>query len=224
LKILMKYPSRHILFLNSHYPSRENSFYLRLIKGGYKIAVDGGIRFFRKHKLTPDLLIGDFDSAPMMSSKYLSRFEVIRHPSQKDKTDSQLALELSLERGAEFIDICGGIAIDEIDHTLGNIFLLELVNKFNRRNSRNVLARLISPGITVYLLHDNSTVLHAHKGDYLSVIPLSDGSELEFSGLKYPAPRKRLQTGDSLTLRNQFKSSRCNIRITGKAIVAVISK
>ncbi|MEW5924437.1 MAG: thiamine diphosphokinase [Candidatus Zixiibacteriota bacterium] len=220
----MIYPSRHIIFLNSRYSASENKFYLRLLRGGYKIAVDGGIRFFRKNKLTPDLLIGDFDSAPKMSRKYLSRFEVIRHPSRKDKTDSQLAVELSLERGAKTIDICGGIAHTEIDHTLGNIFLLDLVNKWNRRNKLDVAARLISSCNMVYLFQDQSTVLNARRGDFLSIIPLSDGVRIEYSGLEYPVPEKPLTTGDSLTLRNYFKSSRCHLKISGRAVVTIISK
>lgn len=219
----MKYPSRHTIFLNNRYSAEENDFYLGLLKGSYKIAVDGGIRFFRKNRLTPDLLIGDFDSAPRMSRKYLSQFEVIRHSSKKDKTDSQLALELSLERGAESIEICGGIAHSEVDHTLGNIFLLELVNKWNRRNKLDVAARLIGPRNMVYLLEDKSVILNARKGDYLSIVPLSEGVEVEYSGLEYPAPPGPLKVGDSRTLRNNFKSNRCHLKISGRAIAVIIA-
>lgn len=198
------------------------AFYMSLLKGAFHIAVDGGIRFFLKNKLRPDILIGDFDSAPRMSQKYLSSIEVIRHPEHKDKTDSQLALELALERGAECIDICGGITADEIDHTLGNIFLLDLVNKYNKRHGCRVIARLIGPNNIVYLLHNNSIALKARRDDCLSVIPLSESVKLDFNGLSYPPPAKPLKFGDSLTLRNKFKNARCHIDIHGKAIVVIV--
>jgi len=219
----MKIPSRHILFLNSRYRAADNAFYLELLKSGYRIAVDGGVRFFLKNNLRPDVLIGDFDSAPRLSKKYLSGIEVLRYPSKKNKTDSQLALELALKRGARSIIICGGLESSEIDHTMGNIFLLDLVNRFNKKQGKKCLARLISPTSSVYLLHNDSVVLNSQAGNYLSVIPISESVALDFSGLAYPPPKKRLKLGDTLSLRNRFKGRRCRLKVSGKAVVVVIS-
>jgi len=220
----MKIPSRHVLFLNSRYKKSNNAFHLKLLKGSYHIAVDGGIRFFLKNNIQPDVLIGDFDSAPRMSAKYLSGFEIVRHPSHKDKTDSQLAVELALERGAGEIEICGGLGSTEIDHTLGNIFLLDIVNKHSRKQNKNVKARLINSSNSVYLVDNDFILLRAAVGDYLSVIPMSEFVALDFTGLVYPPPKRRLKFGDTLSLRNQFKHDRCRLHIRGKAIVVVIKK
>ena len=220
----MRRSSKHILFLNNRYHGKDDGFHLGLLKGKYSIAVDGGIRFFLKNKIHPDVLIGDLDSAPRSSRKYLSKFEVITHPTAKDKTDSHLALELSLERGAESVDICGAVGRSEMDHTLGNIFLLDIVNKFNRAQGVRVSARIISPVQELYLVDNGLIELRGRRGDYLSVIPVSDEIELKFSGLVYSAPNKPIKFGDSLSLRNEIRGGKCRIDVRGKAVVVRISR
>jgi thiamine pyrophosphokinase len=221
----MKKSDKYILFLNNRYPAKDNGFYLKLLKNKIAIAVDGGIRFFLKNKITPDLLIGDFDSAPRLSKKYLSRFEVIKHPAEKNKTDSQLALEIALSRGARQIEICGGFATDEIDHTLGNIFLLELVNKYEKKHDQKIETSVIGPTQKVFLIENNSVSLTGDRGDYISIVPLSGKIKLDFEGLKYRPPSRPLIFGDSRTLRNQLLGRICRISIKGgKAVVIIVKK
>jgi thiamine pyrophosphokinase len=220
----MKFPRRYSLFLNNRYNPEENGFYLKRMKGAITVAVDGGIRFFRKNKIYPDILIGDFDSSPPLSKKYLANIEVISYSPKKDKTDSQLALEMALKRGARKIEIYGAIGKSEIDHTLGNIFLLELVNKFNRDNRRKVSARLVGPKTELALLDNDMAEFEGQKGDYFSIIPLSVNPRVEFAGLKYPYPKRPLRIGDSLSLRNEFLSRGVRVKIDGKAVIVVIHK
>jgi len=122
------------------------------------------------------------------------------------------------------IEICGALGNREVDHVLGNIFLLDLVNKFNENRHTKISARVIAPRETIYLANNSALNLAGKRGDYISIIPLSDGVMLDFDGLVYPPPRRPLEFGDSLTLRNELKGGRCRIRIKGKAAVAMISK
>ena len=209
------------LFLNNKYSSKDNRFYLSRIKHSITVAVDGGIRFFLKNKIYPNILIGDFDSAPRLSKKYLSNMEVLSFPSQKDKTDSHLALELALRRGAGQIEIFGAVSETEIDHTLENIFLLELVNKFNQLNSAKVHASIISARTEIRLLENASALFRGQKGDYVSAIPLSNTVRAKYIGLLYPPPKSGLRFGDSLSLRNQLLGKTCKIKITGKALIVI---
>ncbi|UCD95063.1 MAG: thiamine diphosphokinase [Candidatus Zixiibacteriota bacterium] len=220
----MRRCGRHILFLNNRYYGKDNGFHLGLLKGKYSIAVDGGIRFFLRNKIHPDVLVGDLDSAPRLAKHYVANFEVIMHPSAKDKTDSHLALELSLERGAESIDICGAVGRTEMDHTLGNIFLLDIVNKFNRAHKRNVSVRIVSPAQELYLVDNGCIELKGRTGDHISVIPLSDEIRLKLSGLVYPAPKKPVKFGDSLTLRNMLRGGKCRIDVSGRAVVVWLTR
>jgi thiamine pyrophosphokinase len=183
------------------------------------VAVDGGIRFFLKNRIRPDILLGDFDSAPRLTKKYLAPIEIVRHPQEKDKTDSHLAVDLALSRGAKTIEIFGGTSADEIDHALGNIFLLEIINRWKKAKNTHIAARLLSPKTEVYLLHDDKISLNGNTGDFLSILPLSDKTSINFSGLKYPPPRVRLSLGNSLPLRNEFSAKTCRIAIGGKAVI-----
>jgi thiamine pyrophosphokinase len=218
----MKKNDRYLLFLNNHYEKNDFDFYRRRISGAVTVAVDGGIRFFMKKKIKPDILIGDLDSAPRLSKKYLDGIELITFPSRKDKTDSQLALELALSRGADRIEIFGAIGHSEIDHTLGNIFLLELVNKFNRDNHKKIAARIIGPNYELAMLENGSAEFVGRQGDYLSVIPLSASPKISYAGLIYSAPQSPLRIGHTLSLRNQLKSPKAKVKIVGKAIVTLI--
>ncbi len=211
--------SRYILFLNNHYSAKDNEFYLALLKGQSTIAVDGGVRFFIKNKIIPDYLLGDFDSAPRIPKGLRDKTTVIAHPSHKDKTDSQLAVEMALENGASEIIICGAASIDEIDHTLGNVFLLELIADIASKSKRKVNAKLVHPRWEVFLAQNEAVAVTGRPDDYLSILPFSSGCRVEFSGLSYPAPKRALKVGDTISLRNQLAGSRARIKIRGKALV-----
>lgn len=208
-----------ILFLHNKYPAKDNKFYLALTKNKTTIAVDGGVRFFLKNKIIPDVLIGDFDSSPRLSNKFLQKTETLAYPSRKDKTDSHLAIELALRRGARKIDICGAVSSTEIDHTLSNIFLLDLVNRYCDKSGSKVAARIISPGFRIHLLDSNSVSIEGCPGDLVSILPLNDKAKITFDGLEYPAPKRPVNIGDSLTLRNRLKGKRSLIRSRGRAVV-----
>ncbi len=220
----MKDLKKYIIFLNNKYGRTDNNFYLKQLGGKISVAADGGIRFFRKNKIIPDILIGDFDSAPRLSKKYLNNIEVIQHPQKKNKTDSQLAVELTLERGAGVIEICGALSNSEIDHALGNIFLLELVNKYKKKNQSDVSAYIIDSRKKIFLIKNESIEIIGKPGNYISIIPLEDNCRIDFHGLAYPPPNKKLLMGDSLTLRNQFKNKRSKIRASGKIVIVTYSE
>jgi len=220
----MKNRKRYIIFLNNIYSGKDNDFYLKRLRGKITVAVDGGIRFFRKNKIVPDILIGDFDSAPRLSKKYLNKIEVIQHPQKKNKTDSQLAVELVLERGAGAIEICGALSNSEIDHTLGNIFLLELINKHKKKNRDDISACIIDSEKYIFLIDDESIEIKGKPGDYISIIPIEYNCRVDFRGLVYPPPKGKLRLGNSLTLRNQFKDRQVIIKSTGKIVIVTYSE
>jgi len=219
----MRRSEKYILFLNNRYSGRENEFYLRLLRGKTRVAVDGGIRFFRKNNIYPDIFIGDFDSAPRLSAEYLSHFEVIAYPSAKAKTDGQLAVETALERGARRIVMCGAVGQAEIDHTLGNIFLLELVNRHNRRRKVSVDSEIISPTERVRLVDNGRMDIAGRRGDFVSIIPLTGRVTVDFDGFVYPVPKRSLHLGETYSLRNRLARSKGWVEIAGRAIVVHIS-
>ena len=155
---------------------------------------------------------------PQLPANYLEGVEILEYPTDKDKTDSQLALELALERNASYIEICGGWG-DEIDHALGNVFLLELVNRKNKEQIRNVKASFVTAKSEVLLVEDDTIVIAGAPGDILSVLSISEKILLQYDGLKYPAPNGGVVFGSSLTLRNVLVKEQCRINVKGKALI-----
>lgn len=69
-----------------------------------------------------DFVVGDFDSTKEKS--FCSRAKIIRVPAEKDETDTQLAINIALENGADELYIIGGLS-GRLDHTLSNLYLIE---------------------------------------------------------------------------------------------------
>ena len=81
------------------------------------ICCDAGFTAAKRRGITPDLLIGDFDSyrEPLPDS-----VETLRFPVEKDDTDSMLALREGLRRGYRRFVLLFALG-GRLDHTLGNL-------------------------------------------------------------------------------------------------------
>ena len=89
----------------------------------YIIACDSGLRLVDALGLTPDLIVGDFDS----SARPDTDIETIVLPCEKDDTDTVYAAREALSRGFdEFLLL--GAAGGRLDHTLGNIAVLLMLD------------------------------------------------------------------------------------------------
>lgn len=84
--------------------------------GDFIIAADGGWLACRKAGITPDLLLGDFDSL----STQPDFPNILRVPVEKDDTDTMLAVKTGLERGETEFHIYGGMGGRRTDHTIAN--------------------------------------------------------------------------------------------------------
>ena len=80
----------------------------------FLIAADGGLRHVQSLGLTPDAVIGDFDSLGYVPE------QAVVYPVEKDDTDAMLAVKLGLERGFKRFVIYGGMDGKRLDHTVAN--------------------------------------------------------------------------------------------------------
>lgn len=93
---------------------RQNDFY---------ICCDSGLKHREGLGIVPDLIVGDFDSHV---NPHLD-VETITLPREKDDTDTAFAVKEALRRGFQdflLVGIIGG----RLDHTLGNLSLLLLLD------------------------------------------------------------------------------------------------
>lgn len=90
--------------------------------GALVIAADGGLSVLQQQGITPDVILGDFDSYPEVPLQ-TEDTEVLVYPVEKDDTDMLLAAKYGLSKGCQCFYLYGGIG-GRLDHTLANIQML----------------------------------------------------------------------------------------------------
>lgn len=125
--------------LDACYHPAENDFILCADRG-WKLALDAGIE--------PNAVISDFDS---YEGADLPVKCLMRHPVEKDDTDTMLCVKYALEQGMRDILIIGGMG-GRLDHTVANLqtmlFAAKRGAKIEMRDGSNRLHMLSSPDFT----------------------------------------------------------------------------
>ncbi len=206
-----------IIFVHGVYKTEHLSFYRKLCRSRIKIAVDGGLKFFLKARIVPDLLMGDLDSLHRIPKDLPRRTRVITFPSRKDKTDLQLALEYCLNEKAGSIDIVLP-TLGAPDHFLGNMMLVNLVDKLKHTRAYPKI-RFVNIRYEIVFVPDRSETFVDCRGDVVSVIPLSHRIVLTCHGTEYDVQNAAVRLGDTRSLRNRIVSRKATFSVKGKALV-----
>jgi thiamine pyrophosphokinase len=183
----------------------------------YVIACDGGSTHCIKASVTPDIVIGDLDSAniEVISALKNNGIEVITYPTHKDNTDMELGLKLAVDKGFKDIYIFGGIG-SRLDHTLANIHILN-------QAPQNVSAWLINEHNKVTLVSDSLT-LTAKKGSLVSLIPLTTSVKVTTSGLEYPLTDYNMTVGYALGVSNTVLSNKFSVNVKDGILIVILSQ
>jgi thiamine pyrophosphokinase len=142
------------------------------------IAADSGYSNAKTLGDSVQILVGDLDS--LDQSKIDGKPEIITVPAEKDFTDTQLAVETALKRGADDIVIIGGIS-GRLDHTLSNLAILKDLS------DRGIYALMADGKNRVRYIRSTSTLIARSGYTYLSLI--ADGDKVKgvsIEGCKYP--------------------------------------
>jgi thiamine pyrophosphokinase len=188
------------------------------------IAVDRGLGFCHCHKITPDAVVGDFDSVDdQVVQSYLGRPDVAvrRLCPQKDDSDTQSAFHLAVEMGASQITILGGIG-SRLDHVLANLELLSYGLTLGIRSCMVDAQNLIwaSEGPRVVLKRKEQW------GKYVSMFALGGPVEgLTLEGFLYPLEDHCLTSRDcGLTVSNEIQAEEAVITFRKGCLLLVMSK
>lgn len=162
--------------------------------GELLIAADGGYQRLAEWGISPHLVVGDFDSAPVPAD----RDRVVRLPRIKDETDVGFALGEGLSRGYRRFLILGGLG-GALDHTLANLQLLAgLVH-------RGGFALLAGGGQCAAALQGGRLLFSSPPPGRISVFAAGDrAGGVTLEGLRYPLDRAELTMGFPLGVSNEF--------------------
>lgn len=184
--------------------------------GDLKIAADGGYKNAMRFVNRVDIILGDFDSIDEYKAD--EDTEIIKVPAEKDFTDTQMAVETAITRGADEIVIIGGLS-GRLDHTLSNISILE--DLWKRR-----IHALITDGNNRIRFIDSTSTLIAKSGyKYLSILLASEKAKgVSAEGCKYPLKNAKLQRNVQYAVSNEIDGNCALISVRKGSIYIVESK
>lgn len=171
------------------------------------IAADAGYRNAKALGERVDVLVGDFDSLEQVPGD--EGMEVRRVPEEKDLTDTQIALEIAVEKGADQVTIIGGLS-GRLDHTLSNLSILEDMNE------RHIYGYITDGQNRVHFIRSTSTLIARSGYKYVSLIAADEKVKgVSVEGCKYPLKN------ETLNRRLQFAVSN---EITGNVTLISVKK
>ncbi len=184
------------------------------------ICADSGANHAYRWGLTPDVICGDLDSIDESVRFYFEDLgvEFISYPVDKDWTDTELAIEVALERGGTdlvFVGLDGG----RIDHLFTNYLLIA-------RMSQKARMRILSEQSWTYFLNDryNSLYLEGALGKTVSAIPLMESTGICYAGLKYPLTDEQLDFGTSRGMSNVATQDTVSIRFNSGLLMVIVNE
>ena len=169
----------------------------------FLLAADGGLRHLQSLGLTPDEILGDFDSlgyVPENSSRF---------PVEKDDTDSMLAIRRGLALGYREFWLYGSLDGPRLDHTAANYQALQYLA------DHHAFGYLIGKDYLVTVVKNGSLRFPAGCRGTVSVFcPGSDAHGVTLKGLYYPLENAVLTSGFPLGVSNHFTGQAAEIAVT----------
>ena len=187
--------------------------------GAYIIACDGGLRHCRAMMITPNVMVGDFDSALSSDIAFYEELGVLKtdYPRRKDMTDMEIALNMALEKDTDEIYIVGGLGT-RFDHSLANV---------------HILINTIRQGVRTYLLDEHNIITLVEDsieivgdiGQVISLIPLTtEVTGIESKNLEYPLYNRTMTIGSSLGISNVMTAEKASISVKSGILIVIMSK
>lgn len=185
----------------------------------YIICADGGVRHSSYMDITPNLIVGDLDSA---SNSIVEKFkkvgtQVCTFPTEKDATDTQIAVDRAIDMGASEIVLAGALG-DRWDHSYANVMLLY-------RIAQHDIDGYIIDTKNIITISNSILKLYGERGQLLSLLPFGGEVHIEStSGLKYPIFNKILYMDYPLGVSNVLTSSKAQITIKAGWVLAILAQ
>ena len=186
-------------------------------EGDLVIAADSGYHTARALGAKIDLLLGDFDSIGAIPHEV--GMEIQQVPVEKDFTDTQLAVEIALERGADDMVIIGGLS-GRLDHTLSTLAVLEDLH------ARGCRAAVVTDGQSrARYLKASSTLIARSEYRYLSLVAVDEVIKgVTVEGCKYPLKNATLRRRNQFAVSNEITGNVAFISVRKGGVYVIESR
>ena len=180
----------------------------------FVIAADGGLAHTQALGLTPNGILGDFDSlgyVPTGSTVF---------PVEKDDTDAMLAVRKGLELGYTRFLLYGSLDGPRLDHTVANFQTLQYLA------DRGAQGYLVGKDYIVTVVKNGTLRFSPQAEGIVSVFCMgADAKGVTIEGLKYPLANGTLTAGFPLGVSNHFTGQAARISVTdGSLLVLSVRK
>jgi thiamine pyrophosphokinase len=176
----------------------------------YVIAADGGLEHLKALSLTPDAILGDFDSLG-----YVPQGAQV-FPVEKDDTDAMLAVRHGLQRGFREFLIYGGLDGQRLDHTVANYQTLQYIA------NNGAKGYLIGKDYIVTVIKNETIRFPMTAEGILSLFCLGeDARGVSLRGLQYPLENGTLSSGFPLGVSNHFVGEETEIQVEDGSLLAM---
>ena len=179
--------------------------------GDLLIAADGGLDALIFGGITPSVIVGDLDS---LSGRIPEEVEILRHPVEKDETDSHLAYLEGARRGYTRFALYGCTGGRD-DHTFANYSLLLYAKKQGHDMT------LVSKDYDVFVIMNEKRELSARVGATLSVFALGGDCRVSLSGTYYPADNLLITPDFPIGVSNRTTEATVKIKADGALLVMI---
>lgn len=219
---MFKLLKKTLILTGGHIDLTFAKHYISNFKFDYIICADHGLVAAHSLGITPNAIVGDFDSTDVSvldQYKHNSDIFIRTYQPEKDYTDTEIALDMAIEVKSTEITLLGATG-SRIDHMLGNIGLLIKCLK------ENITAHIVDKNNKLYVIN-METILKKDNmyGDYVSLIPMTDevlGVSLQ--GFKYPLNNHRLVKEETLSISNEVIEEEARITMSSGVLLVVESQ
>ena len=176
----------------------------------FVLAADGGLRHTEKLGLSPNEILGDFDSlgfTPRGANVF---------PVEKDDTDAMLAVRRGLTLGYREFVLYGSLDGPRLDHTIANFQTLQFLA------DRDAVGYLVGLDYILTVVKDGCITFSAGCEGTVSVFCLGrDARGVTLEGLYYPLEQGTLTAGFPLGVSNHFTGAEATVSVADGSLLVL---
>ncbi len=207
----------HALIVAGGLPPSRELLKSEIARADIIIAADSGAEALKGVDISALTLVGDFDSIAPETLEVLrqKKAQVLKSDTHKDETDTLLAMDAAIVRGAKTVTVLGALG-KRLDHAYANIALLLYAKK------RGIKAELKDDEAWIFLL-DRETKFSVKPHANVSVFSVTKRCVFSASeGLEYPLDHLTIYRSKPIGVSNvAVKSQICIRKTSGTALVIV---